>query len=262
MKAILFDLDDTLTVDEQAAVDSFLAVGEVLHQRHSVDPQDFHETIRRCARMYWQQAPARAWCLAVGISSWEGLWADFQGDKPELKVMQAWSPEYRHSAWTAALDELGIDIGLADELAVMFVEERDKRHSTFPDVLPALEALSASHRLAVVTNGFPYHQLRKLRGAGLESFFKTVVVSGDHGVGKPDTIVFTATLSLLGVGAHEAYMVGDSLQRDIAGARALGIRAIWLNRDNKSLTDDITPDAVITSLDQLPEILDKQPEMR
>ena len=256
MKAILFDLDDTLVVDEQAAVEAFLAVGEALRQSHDIDPETLHRTIRRCARAVWHQSPARPWCLAVGVSSWEGLWADFEGDQPEVHLMRAWSPEYRHASWTAALHELGIDDdGLADQLATMFITERDRRHHLFPDVLPALGTLSTVHRLGIVTNGLSSHQWRKLKGARLERYFDTVVVSGDRGIGKPDPGIFSEALSLLGVEAQEACMVGDSLPSDIAGARASGIRAIWLNRDNRPLAGDVSPDTTITSLDQLPGLI-------
>ncbi|HET6452926.1 MAG TPA: HAD family hydrolase [Armatimonadota bacterium] len=253
---ILFDLDDTLVIEEQAAVDAFLAVGESARQQCGLDPETLHQTIRQCARRYWHESPARPWCLAVGISSWEGLWADFQGDQPELQALQAWSHEYRRAAWSTALRECGADDSdLADELALRFIQERDRRHKTFPDVLPVLRSLSTDNRMAVLTNGFSHHQWRKLRGAGLEGFFETVIVSGDHGIGKPDPRIFSIAMSALGLSAAEVCMVGDSLSSDIAGARTSGLRAIWVNRDNVTPNDDAVPDAIISDLWQLPGLV-------
>ena len=57
------------------------------------------------------------------------------------------------------------------------------------------------------------------------------MISGDLGVGKPEPAIFVHTLSQLGVTADGAVMIGDSMERDIDGAAALGIRGIWLNRD-------------------------------
>jgi len=252
MKAILFDLDDTLIVDERAAADAFLAVGEFVRQRYDIAPETLHQTVGRCAREYWHESPGRPWCLAIGISSWEGLWADFQGDQPEIRVLREWAPDYRHTAWARALGEFGIeDSGLAGELAMRFVLEREQRHAVFPDVLPALEKLSGTHRLAILTNGFSQHQLRKLRGAGLDRYFEPVIVSGDYGFGKPDSRIFEVAISRLAADADGLCVVGDSLSRDIAGAQACGLTAVWINRDNKPQSHEITPDATITSLDQL-----------
>ncbi len=51
-------------------------------------------------------------------------------------------------------------------------------------------------------------------------------------------------------------MIGDSLNRDIAGARAAGIRTIWINRYNRTLTDSHpVPDIELTDLRDLPTLL-------
>jgi FMN hydrolase / 5-amino-6-(5-phospho-D-ribitylamino)uracil phosphatase len=50
-------------------------------------------------------------------------------------------------------------------------------------------------------------------------------------------------------------MVGDSLHHDIAGAAALGIRTIWLNRNGQPPEADVEPDAVIEDLRPLPGLL-------
>ena len=85
--------------------------------------------------------------------------------------------------------------------------------------------------LALVTNGASCLQREKLVGSGLaEADFDAIVISGDLGSGKPGREIFAHTLELLGVGADRALMVGDSLERDVEGAEAAGIRGIWLNR--------------------------------
>ena len=49
----------------------------------------------------------------------------------------------------------------------------------------------------------------------------------------PHPTIFQAALDALGVQAAEAVMVGDSLEEDVAGARALGMRAILIDRENR-----------------------------
>jgi putative hydrolase of the HAD superfamily len=53
----------------------------------------------------------------------------------------------------------------------------------------------------------------------------------------------------------ELIHVGDSLPNDVAGAQALGIKAIWLNRDRLPNTTVIVPDAEIATLSELPALI-------
>ena len=77
MKALIFDLDDTLVVEEASAEAAFLETCELAKVRYGINPQDLHATLRQTCRNLWHDSPARAYCLEIGISSWEGLWARF-----------------------------------------------------------------------------------------------------------------------------------------------------------------------------------------
>jgi len=59
------------------------------------------------------------------------------------------------------------------------------------------------------------------------------------------------------VSPEEAIMVGNSLERDIAGARNAGIRSIWVRVPGSEEHADVTPDHTITSLAEIPEILNR-----
>ena len=72
-----------------------------------------------------------------------------------------------------------------------------------------------------------------------------VVGSKAHGRIKPHASIFVAALQTLGVAPDETVMVGDSYEDDIEGARALGIRAILLDRDGLRLD---APDRIDTLL--------------
>jgi putative hydrolase of the HAD superfamily len=60
-----------------------------------------------------------------------------------------------------------------------------------------------------------------------------IVDSRTHGYVKPHPTIFQAALDRLGVGAGEAAMIGDSLEEDVEGARALGMHAILVDRDDR-----------------------------
>ncbi len=119
----------------------------------------------------------------------------------------------------------------------------------YDDAIPVLEALRG-HGLGIglISNG----------QRDLEEFARhhrldvdIAVGSKSHGRTKPHASIFERALAALGVAALEAVMVGDSYEDDIEGARALGIRAILLDRDGRY------PDEAerITDLFQLPAAL-------
>jgi putative hydrolase of the HAD superfamily len=89
------------------------------------------------------------------------------------------------------------------------------------------------HRAAIgiVTNNLLDEQRNKLSVCGLAPYVDALVASEDVGVSKPNPEIFRLALRRLGVEAHDAVMVGDSWQNDIAGAVAAGVRAVWFNRD-------------------------------
>ena len=66
--AILFDLDDTLVVDEAAVEAALLATCVELQTRYGLDPQGLALTVRHCARELWRTAPTLAYCRAIGRS--------------------------------------------------------------------------------------------------------------------------------------------------------------------------------------------------
>lgn len=255
--AVLFDLDDTLVADDAATEAAFLAACDQARLRYGLDPRALMGSARRHARRLWQAAPTIAYCRAIGISSSEGLRARFTGDDPRLAALRAWAPIYRRGSWSRALADHGVDdAAFAEELAALFVAERGARHPVFPDVAPVLDALARTHRLALVTNGAPDLQRAKLAGAGLDSCFDAIVVSGEVGAGKPDPAPFALALAALGAEPAAAAMVGDSLERDIAGARGAGIRGIWLDRTGAGRpTGGVVPDARIGDLHQLLAVL-------
>jgi putative hydrolase of the HAD superfamily len=248
--ALLFDLDDTLVPEEPFAVAAFQATAASVP---GVDAARLALDARAHARAVWRTGATWPYCRQIGISSWEGLWCRFEGDSPEMRELRAWAPGFRREAWARALADQGLDdVGLAAELGERFGVERRALCEPFPDT-DLLDELRERHKLALVTNGAACLQREKLERSGLAGHFDAVVVSGDLGVGKPDPAVFRHALSLVGGEAADAVMVGDTVERDIDGAVAAGVRAIWINRfgEPRPRADLVE----ITSLDDLPALL-------
>lgn len=147
------------------------------------------------------------------------------------------------------------DSRLAGELAERFGVERRARHEVFADAAASLSLLSRSHRLGLLTNGAGCLQREKLAASGLGDYFEVVVVSADLGIAKPDASVFEHALAQLGVGTVDAVMGGDSIVKDVDGALAAGLRAVWIKRTGQPAPSD-RPDLVeISTLNDLPSAL-------
>jgi putative hydrolase of the HAD superfamily len=257
VRAVIFDLDETLIEEETSNDASALAAGEIAAARCGVDRVALLTSLRKRSRELFLAGPMIDYCRDIGISAREALWGSFTGDNASLQYLRRWMPTYRIQSWTAALEELGIDDQvLAAELAEFFAIDRSRRHVAFAESEQVLHELKKKFRLALITNGAPDIQGTKIDGSNLAGFFETIIISGDHGFGKPDLRIFQLALERLKVTPHEAVMIGDSLNRDVAGARDAGIRTIWINRYKRTLTDiQPVPDIQLTDLRDLPAIL-------
>lgn len=250
--AVIFDLDETLVVEEASVREAFEAAAlTAVAEGTDVDPAELAVAARVCARELWRGAPMREYCVRVALASWEGLWCEFDGNGEELRALRDWAPTYRREAWVRALAAQGVDDdALATRLGARFAKERRARHAVFKDAEPALVALHDTHALALLTNGPSDLQREKLAASGLGGYFDVVVASGDLGVGKPDIAVFRHVLERLG-SPPLATMVGDNVERDIDGALAAGIGAVWINRDGRARPDGRGAMREISSLAEL-----------
>jgi putative hydrolase of the HAD superfamily len=128
---------------------------------------------------------------------------------------------------------MGGDGERARECAVA-VERAWEEHGNFDlyeDALPVLDELRrAGLRLGLVSNG-----ARDLEAFVVHHGLNVDVAVGSraHGWTKPHETIFRAALERLGVQPEEAAMVGDSLEDDVDGARALGMRAFLVDRENR-----------------------------
>jgi putative hydrolase of the HAD superfamily len=151
--------------------------------------------------------------------------------------------------WIAFTEQIvlrmGGDPGGARACATDMVREweRHENFSLYEDALPVLDVLRRHGlKVGLISNGqrdldefATHHDLE----------VDAIVGSKAHGRVKPHPSIFEAALQALAVSPDEVAMVGDSYEDDIEGARALGIRAILLDRDG--LRPD-APDRIDTLL--------------
>ena len=148
-------------------------------------------------------------------------------------------PELLHddSIWHRFTEEIFTGMGgpheIASECATEIEQgwEVSENFELYEDALPVLEEVrKGGLRIGLVSNGIrdltefvAHHRLD----------VDAIVDSRSHGRVKPHPTIFEAALELLGVRAADAVMVGDSLEEDIEGARALGMQAILIDREER-----------------------------
>ena len=256
VEALVFDMDDSLVVEEASAERAFLETCKLAEERFGINPQELHATVRETCRGFWRKAPARAFCVKVGISSWEGLWARFEGDDPNLKTLREWGPHYRLMSWGTSLQRHGVDDReFAAELAQAFPKNRRKHHVVYSDVDTFFRTFGESYPMALVTNGAPDLQREKIEKSGIGNYFSEIMISGELGFGKPDPRIFQMTLERLDVPAREAVMIGNSLSSDVRGAQSVGMKGVWLNREGGARDGTTIPDLEVRNLEELREAL-------
>jgi putative hydrolase of the HAD superfamily len=248
VRAVFFDLDDTLMEEEAPLAAAFRAACAPVAEQHGISVDDFFARARMLGREAYQTAPAIDYLRAIDAASSDLLSADYDADAPYAEAMAEWLTWYRRGFFRNGLRAFGIDDeGLADEMLDRYVASRHAHHRVYPETFEVLDALAGRFPLVLVTNGPGHHQRAKVEAVGFGPYFADIVVSGEVGIAKPDARMFNAALTITGVRADEAIMIGNNLPRDIGGAQACGIAGAWVNRVRER-ADEVMPTWEITDL--------------
>ncbi len=120
----------------------------------------------------------------------------------------------------------------------------------YREAMGTLKWVQRLYRVGAITNGNA-----DVHTIGIGHYFNFVVTAAEAGAAKPHPQIFEAALEAARVCAEEAVHVGDDPERDVAGAAAVGMRTVWLNPTMAPWPGGLGPDAVIESLDSLPDVL-------
>ncbi len=223
---MLLDLDDTLIEEEGHARAQLRSTADLAE---GIDRNTWDQVVIDTARVLWHASEYDPEFAALGFASWEGLWATFEGVHPRLAGLASWAPTYRAATWRSALLGVGHDVSSAEAMSERYIEGQRSGHPVLPGAVELVARLAAALPVALVTNGPPDIQRLKIEQAGIGSHLSAVVISGEIGIGKPDPAAYGRALELLDVAPEHAVMVGDSWERDVTGALATGMRAVWIS---------------------------------
>ena len=227
-KAVLFDLDDTIC-DYATARESRLRRAFTLSHDGCIQAQGRIDLDRMIAESI-QMHPH-------GADHFEELFARFGlANAREARAAASW---YRTNRFHG--------LRLFPGVETVFSKVRQGVSRDDP---------KAARPIGIVTNGPTEVQRAKLDLLGIDHLVDFVLVSEEFGVPKPDPAIFREALRLAGVRPQEAIFVGDSIEFDMAGARAAGIPTVWVNRHQRPWTaPGPPPTRQIRSLVDLPKLL-------
>lgn len=223
IKAVILDIDNTLTdfmKMKRAAVDS--AVEGMIDAGLAVKKE---EMVKKIFDLYWK----------------EGVEDQKIFDKVLLKEFG----QIDHKILAAAI--IGYRRAKAGTMAL------------YPHVgLTLSELLRMGIRMVVVSDAPKLEVWLRIVGLGLHHYFDHVITSEDTGVKKPAPEPFRKALEVLGAKPQETIMVGDWAERDMVGAKNLGIRTAWAKYGNTFDTKDSGAEFELSDIYELVGIIRRE----
>lgn len=205
IKAVIFDLDDTLYDYKALERAAFECVGELVRERLGVSEE-------QCEEAFMRARHATKEMLGETATSHSRM-LYFQKTLEYLDIRPLYlALEMYETYWGFFLDNMTLH----------------------PGVRELLEALHEKYiRVGVCTDLLAHIQHRKLRRLGMIDDVDCLVTSEEAGVEKPEPGIFKLCLEKLRLPATEVCFVGDNLEKDIKGAMAAGMQAVWFHPGKK-----------------------------
>jgi HAD superfamily hydrolase (TIGR01662 family) len=234
IKAVLFDMFDTLVLIDRTYEFYNPAVGRM--HRHIVN----HGVNVPFEQFYDTYVKAR-----------DKLYADAEANLEE--------PHF-NCRIKNTLQNLGYNFDITNPIVTgatdEFCQEFTKHVKIDQHTMPVLNDLSGKYKLGIVSNfAIPECIDSLLETNGLNGKFEAVVVSAKVNKRKPSPEIFQKALKAMKISAQNAVFVGDTADADVAGAHAVGMKAVYIKRRAEKTLEQFKPDIVIECLADLPGAL-------
>ncbi len=202
-KNLFFDLDDTLWAFSENARDAFGEVYEAFHFERYFNSFEHFYSIYRERNLQ--------------------LWADYGDGKITKEQLNG-------ERFIYPLRQVGVDNPqLATDYSALFFRIIPTKEKLMPHAKEVLEYLSTRYHLYILSNGFRELQSRKMQSAGIDGFFRRIILSEDLLINKPHAELFYFALSSTQSELRDSLMIGDSWDADIVGARGVGMHQVFYN---------------------------------
>lgn len=227
---IFFDAADTLFYIKEGLGNTYASVAK----KHGANPDP--KQLRKAFSKAFPSAPP----LAFGGVSDE-----------ERKVLEK-------NYWRDIVDNVYQEVGMFDGFDAHFDELfevfRSDAWAIFPETKNVLETLKEkNYRLGIISN-FDSRVYDVMNNLKIRDYFDAFVISSEAGHAKPNPNIYHLALREIGADPKECIHIGDNIQNDFHGPRALGIQALLLDRENGH--ESIGDQHKITNLSDLKNFLD------
>ncbi len=224
MKAVLFDLDNTLVdflkmknIACAQAASAMISAGLDLEEK---------KVCESLLKTYFE----------VGIESNNAFQTYIEKNKEHFP------PESKEKILAAAINA--------------YLKTKDVFLDPYPNVMPTLiKLIKKGIKIGIVTDAPKLKAFQRLNAMGLEHFFDVIICKDDTGVLKPHKLPFEKAVKALGIQPSEILFVGDNPERDIAGARKAGMKTALAKYGNGGNSRNIKADYVLMDISELQEIL-------
>jgi len=173
---------------------------------------------------------------------------------PEFDTVKLWRDFLVEHAGFVTVDagDVGLLENLPQFLSGMYRAASMFKLQLYPCVSDVLSSLVGQYRLGALSDAQSAWAMPELRAVGLDSFFETVVVSGDLGYRKPDPRIFSLAFARMQLSPEDVLFVGNDMYRDIYGAQQAGMRAVYFaSNQGRTKYKETEPDYIIYNFGEL-----------
>lgn len=204
IKAVLFDLDDTLVNSKKAEHNAICEFKNMYSEFNEVKDYDF----------------ANVWSK-ITMEIYEKYHnGEISFDELRIERMKGLFSNY----------SINISNEDAQKKFKNYLNIYEKNWILFDDAKEALEELKKRYKLVILSNGDGKQQRKKIEHTGLKKYFSNIVISSEVGYSKPEKEIFEIACKEVNLNPENCVMIGDKYKADIEGAINAGMHGIWVNR--------------------------------
>ena len=205
IKAIIFDLDDTLYEYSKLNDEGIEKIAEYVYENLKIEKSEFYKAFNTAKETIKQQLTER-----VASSHNRMLYCqktlENLGKNPFLYALEMYETYWGHILENMKLNRNVLEV-------FEFCKKNDIK-------------------IGICTDLTVHIQHRKIRKLGIHKYIDAIITSEEVGIEKPDFKIYEEILKKLEIKSAEALFIGDNLNKDVLGPLKYGMNALWYSKDS------------------------------
>lgn len=207
IKAIFFDLDDTLVNSRKAEKEAAYIFKKQFSEFDNMNKEDFEKLWHKTAiEQYKRYEKGEISYKDHKIGRVKSVFSKFNIKKDDDEAFNIFN---------------------------IYLKEYQKNWKLFNDATEILEKMKKDYKLVLITNGDSSQQRNKIKKTNIGKYFSEILISGEVGIIKPKKEIFELACKKIGEEPSNCVMIGDNYKLDIEGAKNAGLKTVWVNRKNE-----------------------------